>query len=697
MKYHSLLAALFLIFFLPSYKTFAQGDTVSFDSFDKSGWYLPNSESDKSEIKGGKLIWEHLKDGNMCTYWTFSSPSLILKNDFSLEADFKVNKSGEYGFIWGGKDVNNAYYFTFSKNQFKTFQYKNSEYSTITDFTKSDKIHSDKNHMKIVKKGDKVIFYANNHKIHEEAAGPMLGQVFGLTLWGPTAVEVDNWLLRQAKSPINLIPGIKSNLVAENLGKNINTIYGENVPFVSPDGKALYFIRYTNPGNIGGEKDGQDIYYSKLGADKKEWGKAVNIGKPLNNPSLNAVCSITPDGNKVLLMNTYNKDGTCNMGVSMSRKTLSGWSFPQSLNINNFYNKSDVNDYFLCNDGKTLLLSVQRDDGYGDLDIHVSFLNKDGSWSEPMNLGSTVNSETRDMSGFLASDGVSLYYSTAGYSGYGDNDIFVTKRLDDTWKHWSIPQNIGKPVNSDKFDAFYTIPASGDYAYFTSNNNSIGEGDLFRIKLHEVERPEPVVLIYGKVFDAETKKPISASILYESLESHKELGIAASDPNTGDYKIVLPYGEHYGFRAEAAKHLTVNENIDINEKKEYIEIHKDLYLARIKIGQTIHLNNIFFVQSKPVLLESSYPELGRLVTILTENPAMEIELSGHTDNVGSVDLNQKLSEERAKTVKDYLVSKGISAKRIKEKGYGGTKPVAGNDTEENRKKNRRVELKITKF
>jgi outer membrane protein OmpA-like peptidoglycan-associated protein len=695
MKYHSFYAALFLIIFLPSYMTFAQGDTISFDTFDKSGWYLPNSESDKSEIKGGKLVWEHLKDGSMCTYWTL--PSVNLKKDFSLEADFKVNKSGEYGFIWGGKDVDNAYYFTFSKNQYKTFKYKDSVYTTITDFTKSDNIHSDKNHMKIVKKGEKLIFYANDYKIHEEAASPMLGDLFGLTLSGPTAVEVDNWLLIQDKGRINLIPGLKGNMVVENLGKNVNTIYGENVPFVSPDGKALYFIRYSNPGNTGGEKDNQDIYHSKLSADKNEWGKAVNMGKPLNNPSLNAVCSITPDGNKVLLMNTYNRDGTCNLGVSMSRKTITGWSFPQSLDIKNFYNRADVNDYFLCNDGKTLLLSVQRDDGYGDLDIHVSFLDKNGSWSEPMNLGNTVNTETRDMSGFLASDGVSLYYSTGGYTGYGDNDIFVTKRLDDTWKNWSIPQNIGKPVNSNDFDAFYTIPASGDYAYFTSYNNSIGQGDIFRIKLHEAERPDPVVLIYGKVYDEETQKPISANIIYESLDPHKELGIASSDPNTGDYKIVLPYGEHYGFRAEAEKHLAVNENIDINEKKEYIEIHKDLYLARIKIGQSIHLNNIFFVQSKAVLLESSYPELSRLVTILTENPTMEIELSGHTDNLGSAGLDQKLSEERAKTVKDYLVSKGISPNRITWKGYGGTKPVAGNDTEENRKKNRRVELKITKF
>ena len=393
-------------------------------------------------------------------------------------------------------------------------------------------------------------------------------------------------------------------------------------------------------------------------------------------------------------MNDYS-DGDA--AVSGSVWKDNEWTRPLPLKIKNYYNKAEDNEFFLANDNKTLLMSIQRDDTHGKKDLYVSFYEGDLNFSEPLNLGPVVNTDEIETSPFLASDGISLYYSTEGLPGYGSSDIFVTRRLDDTWTHWSAPQNIGKPVNTSDWDAYYTIPASGDYAYFVSNKNSLGEADIFRIKLPEKAKPDPVVLVEGKVLNAKTKEPVDASISYELLPSGAEAGLARTNPVTGEYKIVLPYGNNYGFSANAKGFIPVSENLDLTKIASYKVITRDLYLVPVKVGETVRLNNIFFDSGKSTLRAESYPELNRVVKLMNQNPALEIELAGHTDNEGADDLNLKLSGDRAAAVKAYIVSKGIPDARISAKGYGETKPVAGNNTEEGKQLNRRVEFTILKL
>lgn len=205
-----------------------------------------------------------------------------------------------------------------------------------------------------------------------------------------------------------------------------------------------------------------------------------------------------------------------------------------------------------------------------------------------------------------------------------------------------------------------------------------------------------MILITGKVFNAKTKEPLGAVIEYENLADGKNVGVAQSNPQTGEYKIVLPYGKNYGFMAYAEKHISVSDNLDLSTVAEYKEVTRDLYLVPIEVGSTIRLNNIFFDVAKATLRAESYPELDRLAGLMTQNGKMQIELSGHTDNVGSDDANLKLSADRAKSVTDYLVSLGITAERIVAKGYGETKPLTTNDTDEGRQLNRRVEFTILK-
>ena len=476
----------------------------------------------------------------------------------------------------------------------------------------------------------------------------------------------------------------------ENLGANVNSFYTELLPVISPDGNTLYFVRDEHPDN----KGSQDIWYCTKLSDGT-WSKAIHLGAPLNNDKANFVASVTPDGNKVLLGGTYLKDGS--RGISFSNKNARGiWNDPVKVDIRNYYNRNDYNEYCMSNSGKVILMTVERDDTYGDKDVYVSFLKDDGSWTEPVNLGPVVNTACGETSPFLAADDKTLYYSTKGFPTFGSNDIFMTKRLDDTWKNWSEPVNLGPQLNTEKWDAYYTISSSGDFAYFVSSDNSLGNEDIFRVALPQEVKPDPVALVSGHVLNAKTHQPITANITYQFLPEGKEGGIATSSPSDGSYKIILPYGKKYAFLASAPGFISVNENLDLSDLKSYEEVTKDLYLVPIEVGQTVRLNNIFFETGKSDLLKDSYFELDRLVKVLLDNPTMEIEIEGHTDNVGSDASNITLSKNRAKAVYDYLVAKGISASRLKSNGYGKTRPVATNDTDDGRAQNRRVQFTIIK-
>jgi outer membrane protein OmpA-like peptidoglycan-associated protein/Tol biopolymer transport system component len=488
--------------------------------------------------------------------------------------------------------------------------------------------------------------------------------------------------------------------VMENVGPNINTKYIETRPIIASDGRTLFFARQDYPKNVGGSGDGQDVWFAPLTDEKTQaWGPAKNIGSPVNNSGNNGVASVSADGNTLLLINTYHPDGTMSPeGASVSTRTKSGWSLPVKLNILNYYNNSKEQvDFFLGASGKVLLLAVERNDGIGGQDLFVSFLQKFGVWSKPVNLGKTINTKKSEFAPFLAADGKTLFFASDGHKGYGKSDIFYSKRLDDTWQNWSSPLNLGPEVNSKDWDAYYTVAAAGEYAYLVSNKEGTEESkDIFKIGLVSKFKPEPVILVTGRVLDAKTNKPLNARIIYESLVTGEELGVAQTNPEDGSYTIVLPSGTSYGYMAEADGYIAVDENIDATETTKYTEISRDLLLVPFEVGAKIKLNNIFFAQSKFYLRESSFSELNRLVKIMKDYPSVEIRLEGHTDNQGDPKLNMKLSVDRVNEVKRYLVEHGVEKKRITTVGYGDTKPIASNVKEETRSLNRRVEFVIMK-
>lgn len=281
----------------------------------------------------------------------------------------------------------------------------------------------------------------------------------------------------------------------ENLGPAVNSAYNDMLPIISPDGKTLYFARKKAPENYGAEKK-DDIYFSSL-TMSQTWAPAKNIGSPLNTDDHNFVCAISPDGNTMYLANKYSYRNDPS-GLSIAYKKRDGtWSKPESLNITNMYNKSDFVCYHVSLDSKVIVMAVERDDTKGDMDLYVSFRYADGTYSSPVNMGDDINTVGAEASVFLAADGKTIYFASNGHPGYGDFDMYMSRRLDNSWKRWSEPVNLGDKINTPGIDIYYTIPAKGDYAYFSSSGYGYGQNDLFRILLPKEVRPEPVSITEG--------------------------------------------------------------------------------------------------------------------------------------------------------------------------------------------------------
>jgi OOP family OmpA-OmpF porin len=498
------------------------------------------------------------------------------------------------------------------------------------------------------------------------------------------------------KQEVQILDAAIVNVNPERLSETVNSIYNELKPLVTPDGKTLLFSRQYHPGNTGGEEDPEDIWFSQWDEQNSEWMQAENMGTPLNTKGPNFISSITPDGNTVIITlgNRYTRNGKMKAGVSVSSRTSEGWTKPVPFKIINEINTHPKSNYFLANNREVLLMAVEGDPTYGSRDLYVSFLLKDGRWSEPLNLGENINTALEETSPFLAADDKTLYFSSDGFTGYGKHDIFMSRRLDESWTRWSTPENLGPQINSPEDDAFFNIPPTGEYGYFSRDLND-NNSDIFRFELPREHQPDAVVTVKGVVFNSKTRRPMQARIFYERLPDGKEIGSIESDPVSGEYQIILPTGTMYGYLAEAEGFAAVNANIDLKETKVYGELSKDLYLVPIEAGAVVRLNNIFFDFDKSELKEASFPELKRVIEMMDDNPDIRISVEGHTDNIGTAFYNIGLSERRAAAVVKYLTENGVEPERLTSKGWGKSKPMVSNDDEiGGRELNRRVEFVI---
>jgi outer membrane protein OmpA-like peptidoglycan-associated protein len=460
----------------------------------------------------------------------------------------------------------------------------------------------------------------------------------------------------------------------ENLSTSINTLRSEISPCFSIDGKVMYYTTgiTTQMGVING-----DIFQSELQADGK-WSKGKLVTE-LSNVLHNVVFGIFPA-----------------MFSITSKSPKGGWDFPRTLAIRTPQRSQPTWGGAVGSDGKTILIEMMTSNVRYDADMYVSFQKENGEWTDALNLGPVINKVGFfDGSPYLAPDMTTLYFSSSRDGGRYTH-FYMSKRLDETWQNWSEPVLMGEGIYKEGGMQYYNVPGNGEYAYFVSHTKSYGESDILRKKLKTEEKPEPFMVVTGRTLDKKTNKPIGARISFEDITTKQIMGNTVSDPITGAYQIALPKGKNYGIYAAAPKYYAINDNIDLTKLEIYKELSKDCFLVPLEIGQTVKLNNVFFERKMSVVKAESFPELDRLAQIMKDNKTMEIELQGHTENLGDPAKNQVLSEERVAATKKYLVGKGIDISRIKGKGFGGTKPVGQGTTAEAQKLNRRVEFMILK-
>ena len=508
----------------------------------------------------------------------------------------------------------------------------------------------------------------------------------------------------------------------DNLGPSINSEAPEYAPLISTD-ESILIITARRENTVGGLKDAmdnlpyEDLYISHNKAGN--WTPLQNMGEDVNSSGHDASSGLSPDGKMLFVFRGTAKGGG---DVFMSEVEQEEWSKPRALGkyINTNAHESAV---ALSYDGNELYFVSEKEGGIGGKDIYVSRWNaQKEDWNEAQNLGAVVNSQYDEDGVFLHPDGNTLYFSSKGHNSMGGNDIFYSEKVNG---QWTKPKNIGYPINTPDDDVFFVVAADGRTAYYSSiRDEGYGEKDIYRITFLGPEK-EPVlntedqllvgsdeknldvalqpevkvrtsrmVLLKGLVIDDKSSQPVSAAIDLIDNNTSEVLATFKSNEVSGDYLVSLPAGRNYGLNVNADGYLFNSMNFNLPDTAVFKEIYKVVRLKKIKIGESIVLRNIFFDYNQFTVRSESEAELARLYELLSENPTIKVEISGHTDDVGGDTYNQKLSQDRAKAVVDHLVAKGIPAERLLYAGYGESQPLARNDTPEGRQENRRTEFKI---
>ena len=703
---HRIAALAFAMIVLSCYNLLAQRTIEFHDSFDNNDneWFTGESDDDafSAEIDDGIYTLEHTAESGF--RYTYQTVELPKARNFSIKMRMRVVEAANEslaGFVYNGEDASNIYVFASAPGgQATVFRYKEGEVNWIEELETVEGAKGIGKWMdyELKRENDAVACYVNGKYVGGYSYSYYLvyGGILGIYVEGKSKIEIDD--IEVASWPMNVIDlaqGAVANATPVSLGMSVNTTADELVDCISPDGSILVFSRNYDPNNIG-DSTARDIWITTKQADGS-WEMARNIGAPLNTAGHNYAIAMTQDLNTLFVQGVYNSDGTSttSTGISESNRTRNGWSMPKPLLIDDYYNNGTTVNSHITPDGQVLVMSLERNDSKGGNDMYVCFRTSSG-WTAPKHMGNEINTIGMDMGPFIAADGKTMYFSTNGLPGYEGRDIFVTVRQDETWLNWSKPKNLGKPINTDEHDTFFQAPASGEVGYYSSTKESVGRSDIFSIMLPTSARPDPVVMARGRVLDAETRKPIEAGVVYEDLTTNQRVGEATSSPVDGAYRVALGKGRLFGVHAEAPGYYPLSEQFDARNLDSYAEVTKDLLLTPVKINASIRLNNVFFDQGKYDLRPESFAELDRLVEFLTTNASTEIELGGHTDNVGSDNDNRTLSQNRVNSVMAYVVGHGISQSRLTAKGFGESKPVSTNDTEEGRQLNRRVEFTILK-
>ncbi len=478
------------------------------------------------------------------------------------------------------------------------------------------------------------------------------------------------------------------------LSSIVNSSYDDYMPTLDATGTKLYFTSQRLGGikdEASSEKEGdEDIYYIEKSGTT--WSKPKLLPEPINTSGNDGASCFSADGQIMVYAACGREEGIGSCDIYTA--TLEGNEWTKPINIGNVVNSDNWDSQpTISSDGNRIIFASERQGGYGREDLYMIERNIFGEWGPAMNLGGVVNTPFTDFSPFLSQDGKTLYFASSGHPGYGGTDIFKT-----TFENgkWTTPVNLGRPLNTTGDDRYFTIGGSGEIGFFSSDVDG-GQLDLYEIEIPEEMRPQPTVVVEGVVTNAKTKALVGAYVMVEDVNSGELIAVNKSNSATGKYLVVLPAGKTYSVSANKEGFFFNSELFDVPSSAKFQTIKKDIELKPIEKGAKIVINNIFFETGKATLSPKSNVELEKAYELLKANPTMVIEVGGHTDNVGDDASNMKLSHDRAKSVRDYLVNRGIASNRVQAKGYGESNPVATNDTDEGRQANRRTEFIILEF
>lgn len=475
----------------------------------------------------------------------------------------------------------------------------------------------------------------------------------------------------------------KTVFAPKNLGPSVNSKVAEYLPSQTIDGTQLFYTRRVELYN-------EDFFGSRR-MKGGNWETATPLKGSLNTPQSEGAMMISQDGEWLVFTGCYRPDSYGGCDLYISYRTTNGWSAAKNLG-NRINSDQWESQPCLSPDKRELYFASRRAGGFGGSDIYVSRLQDNGQWSDPENLGSGVNTSADEQCPFIHADNQTLYFTSSYWPGYGDDDLFYVRKQ--TNGSWSQPVNLGYPINTIDREGTLFITADGKTAYYSSERkDSYGGLDIYSFELKQDIRPYETRWVKGTVTDKKTGKGISATLELTDLSTRQVISKVKTD-SLGNYLLTLPTGRDYAFTVNQRGYLFNSDQYFLKNGITDSTAEKNIVLQPIEQNASIVLKNIFFETNRYELSPASLTELDKLVVLLNENPTLKIEISGHTDNVGKAETNLLLSDNRAKAVVDYLVDKKIDAKRLSAKGYGLTKPVADNATEEGRAQNRRTEMKV---
>ncbi len=476
-----------------------------------------------------------------------------------------------------------------------------------------------------------------------------------------------------------------------NIGPGVNTKDPEYFPTITVDGRTLLFTRLIDDAEVPGPyKKQEDFYVSQL-TDANAWGTAVAMPPNINTIRNEGAPTISADGRNLIFVACSAGDmldygdgrtgkGSCDMFYT--KRLGSKWTNPQNLpgKINTGSWESQPS---ISSDGKSMYF-VRRVSARGmeaDADIFVSYLQADGTWGAAIRLPNTVNTPYPEESVLIHPDGKTLYFASKGHKGFGGLDLYLSRM--DAAGNWGPAENLGYPINTSNDENSLLVSADGEIAFFASDRpGGYGDLDIYYFVMPERIRPTKTLYFEGLVFDATSpnKKPIPGKFSLIDIKTGKEIIFSEADAITGEFTVSLPINCEYVLNVSYPGYNFFSQNFNMTLEDNQEAFHMDVPLVPISApGTPITLKNVFFDLNKATLRPESMVELNKLREFLVANPTLKIEIGGHTDTRGDAKENQTLSDARAKSVMDYLVTQGIAATRLTSKGYGETKPIISDE------------------